>query len=271
VRRAKRIARNVVRVALALVLTVSGVTAWTHFGNGTEAPRIGLSLSRDWYDRAELNPAATGLALSRAGANVTNLNPSNLADLDRILDGLEGLVLVGGLDDVDPALYGGDPSTAHFVERDRDDFEIELLRRAEQRGLPVLAICRGAQLLSVAYGGSLRTLSGRQAERHGVSAKSLSAHAVAPSPGTRLHAMLGPGPFTVSSTHLQGIEDAGSRLKVAARSDDGVIEAVELPGPRFVLGLQWHPEWEPLAGERSLAPFRALVAAARHEQARQRP
>jgi gamma-glutamyl-gamma-aminobutyrate hydrolase PuuD len=268
VTRAKRIARNVLRVAVALVLTVSGVTAWTHYGNGKEAPRIGLSLSRDWYDRAELNPAATGLALSRAGANVRNLDPGDLADLDRILDGLDGLVLVGGLDDVDPALYGGDPMAGRFVERDRDDFEIELLRRAERRGLPVLAICRGAQLLSVAYGGSLRPLSGRQAERHGVTAKSLSAHAVAISPGSRVHAMLGPGPFTVSSTHAQGIADAGPTLTVAARSDDGVIEAVELPGPRFVLGLQWHPEWEPLAGERSLAPFRALVAAAASSRGR---
>ena len=260
--RAKRVARCVVRVAVALVLTVSVVTAWTHYGNGTKAPRIGLSLSRDWVDRSELNPAATGLALSRAGANVRNLDPGDLGDLDRILDGLDGLVLVGGMDDVDPVLYGGDPGAAHFVERERDDFEIELVRRAEQRGLPVLAICRGAQILTVAYGGSLRPLSGKEAERHGLSARSLSAHAVALSPGSRLNAMLGPGPFRVSSTHFQGIADAGSRLRVAARSDDGVIEAVELPGPRLVLGLQWHPEWEPLAGERSLAPFRALVAAA---------
>ena len=262
-KRAKRFARNLVRGAVALILTVSALTAWTHFGNGSRAPRIGLSLSRDWYDRTELNPAATGLALSRAGANVTNLNPGDLPNLDRILDGVDGLVLVGGMDDVDPALYGGDPSRAHCVERERDDFEIELLRRAEWRGLPVLAICRGAQLLAAAQGGALRPLSGSQAGRHGLTAKSLSAHGVTIEPGTRLERLVGAGSFTVSSTHFQGIADAGPTLKVAARSDDGVIEAVELPGPRFVLGLQWHPEWEPLAGERSMAPFRALVAAVR--------
>jgi putative glutamine amidotransferase len=78
-------------------------------------------------------------------------------------------------------------------------------------------------------------------------------------PGTGLRALLGGESFTVSSTHFQGIVDAGPRLQVAARSDDGLIEAIELPGPRFVIGLQWHPEWEPLSGERSLAPFRALV------------
>ena len=85
--------------------------------------------------------------------------------------------------------------------------------------------------------------------------------AVTVEPWSKLEGLVGSGPFTVSSTHVQGIADAG-RLRVAARSDDGIIEAVELPGPRFVLGLQWHPEWEPLGGDRSLAPFRALVAAA---------
>ncbi|MBI3857890.1 MAG: gamma-glutamyl-gamma-aminobutyrate hydrolase family protein [Planctomycetes bacterium] len=141
--------------------------------------------------------------------------------------------------------------------------EIELLRRAERRGLPVLALCRGAQLMSVAYGGSLRPLTGEQGSRHSLSLSSLSAHGVTIEPGTKLEKLVGPGPFTVSSTHFQGIAEAGPRLKVSARSDDGLIEAVELPGPRFVVGLQWHPEWEPLAGSRSLAPFRALVAASR--------
>lgn len=260
-KRAKKIAKGVTRIVVALALTVGVVTAWTHYGRGEEAPRIGLSLSTDWYDRTELNPAATGLALSRAGANVRNLNPDDLPRLDRILDELDGLVLVGGADDVDPALFGGEPSKAKFVDRRRDDFEIELLRRAERRGLPVLALCRGAQLLSVAHGGTLRPLTSEEAARHGLTASSLSAHEVRIEPGTRLQAMVGPGPFTVSSTHFQGIADAGPTLRVAARSDDEVIEAVELPGPRFVLGLQWHPEWEPLAGDRSLAPFRALIAA----------
>jgi putative glutamine amidotransferase len=262
VTRARRVARLILGAAVALALTISAVTAWTRFGNGPAAPRIGLSLSRDWYDRSELNPAATGLALSRVGANVTNLGPGDLANLDRILDGLDGVVLVGGMDDVDPALYGGDPAAARFVERERDEFELELLRRAERRGLPVLAICRGAQLLAVAHGGALRPLTGEQRGRHGLSARSLAAHAVTVEPGTRLAGLVGRGTFTVSSTHFQGIADAGPRLRISARSDDGVVEAVELPGPRFVMGLQWHPEWEPLAGERSLAPFRALVAAA---------
>jgi gamma-glutamyl-gamma-aminobutyrate hydrolase PuuD len=263
VRRAKKALQQVARGLAALAVALTALTAWTHYGRGEEAPRIGLSLSGDWYDRTELNPAATGLALSRAGANVRNLDPDDLPNLDAILDRLDGLVLVGGMDDVDPALFGGDPSKARFVERRRDDFEIELLRRAEKRGLPVLALCRGAQLMAVAYGGRLQPLTSEQAARHGLTVKSLSAHMVKVEPGSRLQALLGEGPFTVSSTHFQGIAEAGLRLRVAARADDGVIEAVELPGPRFVVGLQWHPEWEPLAGDRSLAPFRSLVAASR--------
>lgn len=251
--------KRVLQALALLAVTLTAVTAWTHYGRGPEAPRIGLSLSGDWYDRSELNPAATALALSRVGANVRHLSPEDFPRLDAILDGLDGLVLVGGMDDVDPALFGGDPSKAHFVQRERDDFEIELLKRAERRGLPVLAICRGAQLLAVAYGGKLQPLTPDQARRHGLGPNSLSAHSVAIAPGTRLEGLIGKGPYTVSSTHFQGISDPGPRLRVAARAQDGLIEAIELPGPRFVVGLQWHPEWEPLAGERSLAPFRALV------------
>lgn len=255
--------RRALRTGQAALAALSVLVAWTHWGGGADAPRIGLSVSDDWYDRSELNPAATGLALARAGARVRDLHPGDLRDLDRILDGLDGVVLVGGMDDVDPALYGGDPRSARAVEPERDAFELALVRKAEARGLPVLGLCRGAQMLSVAYGGTLRRLQGAGAARHGVSLGSLSAHEVSIVPGSRLEGLVGGGSFRVSSTHVQSIADPGSRLRVAARSDDGIIEAVELPGPRLVLGLQWHPEWEPLGGDRSLAPFRSLVQAAR--------
>ena len=87
-------------------------------------------------------------------------------------------------------------------------------------------------------------------------------------PGSRLHAAMGEGPHTVSSTHFQSIGDPGPRLKVAARSPDGVIEAVELPGDRFVVGIQWHPELESLSEELQMTPFRLLVEAARNRMKR---
>ncbi len=232
-----------------------GFFVWTRTRQG---PTIAVSLSKAWYDAAHLNPAPYELALARAGARIVNVGPDDLGKLDAILDRAHGVVLVGG-GDVDPALFGGDPATASRVDRRQDEFEIELLRRAEARGLPVLAICRGAQVLAVACGGTLVTLEGEAARRHGVALKSLAAHAVRIEPGTRLHAALGEGPHRVSSTHVQAIRHAGPRLRVAATADDGVIEAVELPGKRLVLGIQWHPEWESLSDPRPLSVFRMFV------------
>ncbi len=229
---------------------------WTRHGQGPRAPLIGISDSGVWYDRAGLQPGWYEAALARSGANVRRIG----RDLSA-LNGLDGVVLIGG-GDVDPRLYGGDPGKASRVDRDQDDFEIALLREAEERGLPVLAVCRGMQLLAVAHGGTLRSLDGEAARRHGITTRSLEAHEVAVLPGTRLHAAIGGGPHRVSSTHSQAVADPGPRLRVAARSGDGVIEALELPGGRLVLGLQWHPEWDSVTDARDLAPFRLLVRAA---------
>lgn len=223
-------------------------------GAGPGAPLIGISLSGAWYDATGLNPAPYASALAHAGARVALLRRAE--DLDRV----DGLLLVGG-GDVDPALYGGDPASASRVDRAHDESELELLRRAAARGLPVLAVCRGAQLLAVAHGGRLAPLDAAGAKRHGIAWHSLSAHEVRIAPGSALAAM-GEGPRRVSSTHVQAIADPGS-LRVAASSEDGVIEAVELPGRRFVVGIQWHPELEwPLESPQRV-PFSLLVEASR--------
>jgi putative glutamine amidotransferase len=242
--------------ALALALSGAGFTAWTRHGQGPRAPLIGVSVSDVWYDRTGLQPAWYEAALARSGANVRRIE-RDLAAVDRV----DGIVLIGG-GDVDPRLYGGDPAAASRVDRPQDDFEIALLRRAEERGIPVLAVCRGMQLLAVAHGGTLRPLEEEAAKRHGVTSKSLGAHEVKVVPGTHLEEAIGEGPHRVSSTHFQAVADPGPRLRVAAVSDDGVIEAVELPGDRLVLGLQWHPEWESVSDARDLAAFRLLARSA---------
>lgn len=206
---------------------------WTRTGAGPDAPTVAVCVSRDWYDAVRLNPAPYAAALARSGANVVAVNPGDP------LAGVDGLVLIGG---------------GHVSP---DSPEIELVREADRRGLPMLGICRGSQVLAAAYGGTLRALDPEGARLHGVSLKSLAAHPVRILPGTRLHAVLGDVPGLVSSTHVQAIDHPG-RLRVAALSPDGVIEAVELPGDRLVLGIQWHPELE----SQDL-PFRALVRAAR--------
>jgi putative glutamine amidotransferase len=254
-------------LALAYVVILLSFVSWRRAGPG---PRIGISVSYLWYDRMELHRAPYDLAVKNAGGRVVTIEPQDLASLDRILDGVDGLVLAGG-GDVDPELFGGDASKAYFVDRVRDDFEIALLKRARERGLPVLAICRGIQILTVAEGGTLRNLEGdaEVADRHGVTMRSFSAHDVRIEPGTRLHRLMGEGPHTVSSFHVQAVDDPGPHLMVAARGEDGVIEAVESPGDRMVIGIQWHPELQAVTDSVQLAPFRMLVEeASRREGSR---
>lgn len=255
--RKKKVLLGCGSVVATFAVTVCGIMTWARFGPPASAPRIGLSVSDIWYDATRINPAPYAAAIARAGGSVRTLSIGD--DPDRALDGLDALVLAGSHEDVDPALFGGDPSRVWGVNRARDDFEQALLRRAEARGIPVLAICRGAQLLTVAYGGRLGTLEGEAKSRHGATLHSLSAHAIRIEPGSRLAAPAG----AVSSTHFQAIVDPGPRLRVAARAEDGVIEAVELPGPRFCVGIQWHPELDSIRHSDALAPFRLLIEAAR--------
>lgn len=155
----------------------------------------------------------------------------------------DGLLLSGG-EDIDPARYGEETLPAcGAVSPERDAFEWALLREAERRALPVLGICRGAQILNAFYGGTLV----QDIESQLSLPKALHSpgdyetrHPVAIRPQTRLAAMLGAGKYAVNSSHHQCVKD--THLTVAATDAHGVIEAIELPGERFVLGVQWHPE-----------------------------
>lgn len=153
------------------------------------------------------------------------------------LDGLGGLMLTGGTD-LDPARYHQTPhpeTDQPDTERDRRD--LSLLEEALQRDIPVLAICRGLQLLNVALGGTLaQHIEGhrRRGER--------DAHLVQIARGTRLASILKTDDYSVNSRHHQCVDRVGERLTVSAKAADGVIEALELPGKRFALAVQWHPE-----------------------------
>ncbi len=220
--------RRFLRGAVLLVVGNLAFTAWASTACGPAAPRIGVVISAAWFDVAGFNPSAYELALVRAGANALRRRPGDS------LEGLDGLVLIGGGD----------------VDLQRDAAELALIREAERRDLPVLAICRGAQVLAAAYGGRLGMSPGHFLELHPVLLDTES----------RTSGIYGQRSLTVSSTHRMSIVDPG-RLRAAAWGEGGVIEAVELPGARFVVGLQWHPEWEGLASGERLAPFRALAAA----------
>ncbi len=157
------------------------------------------------------------------------------------LDGLDALLVSGGTD-LTPALYGQEPHPETDTQPDgeRDAMELRLLRAALAADLPVLFICRGLQLLNVACGGDLlQHLPNTEAHRQiGVA----DVHAVHPVAGTRFAAILGETPFTVNSRHHQAVGRCGEGLLISARSADGVIEGLEIPGKHFAVAVQWHPE-----------------------------
>jgi putative glutamine amidotransferase len=196
-------------------------------------------------------------AIDAAGGIPVVLPP--LGDAAEYVDRLDGICLSGG-PDLDPDAYGAADRHPELgpTEPDLDAFELELARAADERGLPLLGICRGTQALNVAYGGTLHQhLPGhRQIEPAGI-----STHSVQVEPGTRLAALLGTDILRVNSFHHQAVDRLGSGLRAVAHAADGTIEGVEAPGQRFVVGVQWHVEGL-VAQPRHRLLFEALVAAA---------
>lgn len=208
-----------------------------------------------WRDvPATLVPHSYVREVSIAGGRAVVLPPDDRdADVLRVLD---ALVLTGG-PDVGPALYGESPAPLTDDRPERDRGELLLLTSALAADLPVLAVCRGMQLLAVAYGGRLHQhlpdVVGH--DGHRVAPGRYAWHPVRFAPGSRIAKIMA-GSTQVNTYHHQGVADPG-RLVPTAWSDDGAIEALEDPDRRFVLGVQWHPEQ---AGDQQL--FAALLAAA---------
>jgi putative glutamine amidotransferase len=180
---------------------------------------------------------------------------------------LQGLLVTGG-GDIDPALYGGVPHPRVYdVDPQRDALEIALVQQAARNGLPFFGICRGIQVINVALGGKLYTDINDQhagALRHDMAPgfpRDLIAHPVEIRPGSCLAGLAGLGSLQVNSLHHQGIRSVASPLQATAFAPDGLVEAVELPGHPFALGVQWHPEWLPESIPMQ-AIFRGFVAAA---------
>lgn len=231
-------------------------------------PVLGLSTylqqvqSGIWDVHATYLPAIYMEGVNLAGGAAVLLPPQAIDAADRVLDGLDGLIITGGRD-MDPAAYGQQrhPETDEPVQanRERDAWEIGLVRGAIRRGMPVLGICRGAQVINVAMGGTLHQhlpdVVGHT--RHQLGNAVFSTSSVHTVPNSRLAGLIGES-SDAQCYHHQAIDRLGEGLVISAQDSDGVIEAVEIPGENFVLGVQWHPEQR----LDDIRLFAAVVAAA---------
>ena len=237
-----------------------------------------------WPDGGYGVPAPYLNGLRRAGARTAILSPGEVGDPRELLAPFDGLLLVGG-GDLDPARYGERPDAAHNygVEPDRDAFEIALLHAADHLHIPTLCICRGMQVMNVAFGGTLHQHLPEMPGllEHGVPLDDTQTmHEVAPIPGTLLSAVTKSGPLVCSSHHHQGVDAVGDGLVVAGHSPDGLVEAIQRPVPdpdlitvasSWMLGVQWHPEETAADDPAQQALFEALSGLAGFRGSRARP
>ncbi len=221
-----------------------------------------------WEEPALFNPAVYHEAVQRGGGLALTIapDPRFADDPDEVLDLLDGLLLTGGTD-VDPATYGAERQpTVPVTTPERDAYEIALARRALERDLPLLGICRGMQVLNVARGGTLvqhlpdvlrsdehrRTLGRWEGNEHDVELE----------PGSAAARLAGETTHRTFSHHHQAVDRLGEGLVVTGRAPfDGLPEAIELPDHRLAVGVQWHPEVDP--GSPVVATWVREVAALR--------
>lgn len=212
-------------------------------------PVIGLTTYREdaawgvWRQRADVLPTAYAAAVEATGGVPVLLPPVGQAgSADTVVPRLDGLVLSGGAD-VDPGRYGAEPHHRTTGWRpDRDQWELALLDAAQSTGLPVLGVCRGMQLMAVHAGGSLdqHTPDLVAHERHSPGGDEFGVVEVSTTAGSRVAALVGER-LTVSCHHHQAVRDHPGYV-ASARAVDGTTEAMEVPGDRFCVAVQWHPE-----------------------------
>jgi putative glutamine amidotransferase len=205
--------------------------------------------------RAPRRLVATAVHL--AGGRTVQLSPAD----PEAAEPYDAVVATGG-HDIDPVLYAGVSEVVPNYDRARDAFESRIIDDALGRGLPLLGICRGAQLLNVRTGGNLHQALKEMRLRTSNRRTLLPLKTLCITEGSDLHALLGVQHAQINSLHNQGIDRVGVGLRVAGRDLDQIVQAVEMPEARFVVGVQWHPEFL-LFIPRQLRLFRALVQAAR--------
>lgn len=248
-------------LALAMVMTVSLFAQ--------NKPVIGLSSTSGGGTATSVPTAYVESVIRAGGIPVVLPIVSDKEMLSVMLDKIDALIMTGG-EDVDPLKwYGEEPIRAMgAIAPERDEFDITLIRMAVARDMPVLAICRGLQVMNVAFGGTLYQDIPSQVEgniKHSQSApRDYGTHTITIEPGSLLHEQLGVDKVAVNSFHHQAIKDIAPGFKTTAYAADGIIEAIEMEGNHKVYGVQFHPEGHVSAGDDTfLEIFGYLVKLAR--------
>ena len=254
----KRIKRWLGRIGIAIVVLIGIYVlfrliypVWINMRLPADAPRIAFSLDNSLIGKIGITDATYQRVMTAAGGRLITLRPDSagvpISDkkIEALLENekIDGVLLTGG-GDVDPNLYGGDPNSTMLVHRLRDDFEIALIRKARQQGLPILGICRGCQIINVALGGTVRNLRKEQ-DVNGLHL-TLSGHAVNLNPDSKLAETLGVTHLAkVISLHGNSVGKPAPEVTIAATGPGDVVEAIEADSAGqkgWIVGIQWHPE-----------------------------
>ena len=244
-----------------------GFPIWVESRLPQDAPRIAFSPNDTWLKELGINKTYK-VSFTLARGRLVEIQPSDTgSDPQHIAawlkkNRIDGVLLAGG-GDVDPRLYGGDPTKAADVNRARDDFEIALINVAMEENLPIIGICRGCQILNVAREGTLRNLRDDEelANRH----FNVKGHAVDLTDDSQLVGIFGTNRLSqVGSYHRQAVHQIGRNLLVSASGPGGVVEAIEGTGPGdpWIVAVQWHPEMD-LGNRHQKALLRAFVMEAK--------
>lgn len=209
-------------------------------------PRIGITRKGTLSKAQENNHARYRLRVEESGGNPIDLLPAANASFKSIQqDGIQGVLFTGG-GDLNPVLYGEQSRGSKNIDDERDRFEIELMRGMLSAGSPILAICRGFQILNVACGGTLlQDIPTPPYRQHADNAGASAQHTIDVTDGSHLHSLLGNSPIAVNSRHHQAVTRTtlGCPLvPTAFSSGEDIVEAIEKPGKAWVVAVQWHPE-----------------------------
>lgn len=247
-------------LCLPLLILLLPAMLIARFGRPKRGVKIALTVSNRWPMFLQYARLPYDLAIWRAGAKVVTISPRNISNINDLMDKVDGVIISGGED-----IVAEDQANVHSpnTNLERDLLEKQVIQEAERRRMPLFCVCRGMQLLSLLHGGKIDSHDDDQDKNrtHVSNLRSLGGHDVEIFPETKLKTIFNQDRTKVNSLHHQHITDTGD-LIISARSPDGLIEAVELTGEYFAIGVQWHPELQALFDFKEEKLFSALVDAA---------